>query len=167
MASRRSKSTVFNDTPAAARETACALLARRDHTTHELSQKLKKRGFSETAVSAALSSLKGLRLLDDARFARRWVRCRMESDGFGPHRLKWELREKGIPPETISTVLHDAWEGVDPVSAAERALRRRYKDLARLGTQRACRRAAAYLARKGHSAEVIRALFRKLKISKE
>jgi len=162
--SRNSKSTVFEDSLDAARKEAFKILSRRDRSACEVAQKLSKKGFSEEIVSAAILSLKNGRYLDDLRFARSWIRYRLESQHFGPIRLKKELREKGILPGEIDKVLREVGEECDLYFVVESALRSRYKDLSALQDPSLRRRAFDFLRRKGHSPEVIFKLFKKLDI---
>ncbi len=87
----------------AAYEAAVRLLAVREHSRKELVRKLARRHDSE-AVAQALDRLADEGLLSDARFAEEYVRSRMEK-GFGPLRIRAELRERGVDEPLIEAVL--------------------------------------------------------------
>mgnify|MGYP001765990267 CR=1 FL=1 len=53
--------------PAACLKQALSLLARRDHFSTELIDKLIEKGFSRDDIDAAAEKLKGMKYLDDAR----------------------------------------------------------------------------------------------------
>ncbi len=96
---------------------AMNLLARREHLRHELATKLKRRfgGEAEPLIEAALDDLSTEGLLSDERFAESYIRQRI-GKGYGPDRIRQELRQKGL-----NTVLLElALEAAD-VDWAERA----------------------------------------------
>ncbi len=82
------------------REAAIRLLARREHSRRELANKLGARGFDQGVVDWTLDELEAERLLSDERFAEVFVRSRADN-GYGPLRIRAELRERGVDDETI------------------------------------------------------------------
>ena len=70
-------------------------LARREHGYYELERKLLSKGFEPSEVDEQLSILVSEGLLDDARFAEAYVHYRVQK-GYGPNRIRAELRERGI-----------------------------------------------------------------------
>ena len=76
------------------------LLARREHSSKELRQKLISRHYDVPVVDETLVSLRQERFLSDERFAESYVQYR-SNNGFGPVRLRQELRERGIEDELI------------------------------------------------------------------
>jgi regulatory protein len=77
------------------REAGLRLLARREHSAKELRQKLMTRGHPPELIDAALAELAQERLLSEERFAEEFIRARRER-GFGPLKIRAELRERGI-----------------------------------------------------------------------
>lgn len=86
------------------RERAMDLLARREHSHHELYQKLLQKGFDSDDIEAALERLLSDGLLDDGRFAEGYTRYRVQA-GFGPIRISQELRERGIDDRVIQDLI--------------------------------------------------------------
>ncbi|HVL00870.1 MAG TPA: regulatory protein RecX, partial [Dongiaceae bacterium] len=76
------------------RQQALQLLSRREHSLHELQQKLAGE-HAEEDLTAVLTQLVDAGLQSDRRFADVWVRHRSQQ-GFGPIRIRGELRQKGI-----------------------------------------------------------------------
>jgi regulatory protein len=74
---------------------AVALLARRDHSTSELRQKLKQRGYLEHAIEPVLIDLEESRKLDDARYGANVAGSRSRR-AYGPARIRSELLRKGV-----------------------------------------------------------------------
>jgi regulatory protein len=74
---------------------AMNLLARREHSQAELQRKLVAKGFAPNAVNAVMQELMRANLQSDARFTASYIRSRMHQ-GFGPLKIQYELRAKGI-----------------------------------------------------------------------
>nr|VFK38481.1 MAG: regulatory protein [Candidatus Kentron sp. TC] len=121
---------------AAAFRKALFLLARREHSTMELSRKLMARGIEEELVGSIVFRLRRKNLLSDARFTENFVRQRIAS-GYGPVRIRRELRERGIDEETVTRNLpHEEDEWIDRVAEVRRkrfgvSKPRDYRDRAR------------------------------------
>ena len=80
---------------------AMDLLARREHSRRELIDKLKLRGFEGQEVEEYLDRLAERGLQSDERFVQSFISQRSQN-GYGPLRVRQELRQKGIEDSTIS-----------------------------------------------------------------
>jgi regulatory protein len=105
-----------------ARDKAHRLLAHRDRSTAELTRRLLECGYPPTTATEVVNRLVELDIVDDERFAATWTRSRTAS-GFGPTRIRLELREKGIADEIIADVLGDLADSSAQLDAAVTALR--------------------------------------------
>ena len=85
---------------------ALALVARRAYTEAELRKKLK--AFPEPEVEEAIRRLKDWGYLDDRAFAERFVAAR--KDRFGPHRLRQELRRRGVEEALVAELVTEEGE---------------------------------------------------------
>ena len=94
------------DTPQSIRRSALDLLARREHSRTELSRKLRQRGAPSDLAEAELDQLEDDGLLSDERFCEAYVHARTQR-GYGPARLREELRQRGVAERLIDTVLGD------------------------------------------------------------
>lgn len=88
-------------------QAAVRLLATREHSRAELERKLAGR-FPAEALGAVLDDLAARGLLSDDRFAEQYATQRA-GKGYGPVRIRSELRERGIP----SALIDRALEGLD------------------------------------------------------
>jgi regulatory protein len=91
-----------------AEQSARRLIARAEQNSTGLSFKLGRRGYDSACVSMVISYLAGLDLVNDSRFAERWLRARLARKGGkipGPRRLKAMLRSRGIGREDADTAL--------------------------------------------------------------
>jgi len=90
--------------PQAVRAAAVALLARRDHSGAELTQRLVSRGYSPEQVTVTVGELRAGRILDDARYAEHYVAYRAER-GQGPVRIAAELGQLGVDQAVITAAI--------------------------------------------------------------
>ncbi|MEX1828800.1 regulatory protein RecX [Luteibacter sp. CQ10] len=142
------------DRPArSAYDKALGLLARREHSRRELRQKLERGGFERDESSAALERLGDQGYQNDGRFAESLVRSRV-GQGYGPARIRAELRSQGIPDGVVRQLLDVA--DVDWHRLAADQLRRRYGGPSPDPAERA--RRAQFLLRRGFAAATVRVL---------
>ena len=73
-----------------------AFLARAMHSRQALALKLRRAGFGAPALAQAMARLEELGYLDDAGFARMWVRGRVERGGDGRAKVLAGLLSRGI-----------------------------------------------------------------------
>lgn len=79
------------------------LLASREHSQAELRRKLEGR-FPDDALGAVLDALAVRGLQSDERFTEQYVAMRTRK-GYGPLRIRAELRDKGVATELIESWL--------------------------------------------------------------
>ena len=127
----------------------------RGYSTHDLEQRLRRRGYGAEVIAAVVARLTAARYLDDAEYARAWARSRARRLSLGPARLARELRARGLAAAEVAGALADAAAEADPRALAEAAAARRLKSLQGVPAAAARRRLAAYLERRGFAAAVI------------
>lgn len=86
------------------RNTAMNLLARREHSASELLQKLKQRDHDHNDILAAIDELQADNLQSDSRFTESFINQRVNA-GFGPVKIRHELRQKGVAEELAESFL--------------------------------------------------------------
>jgi len=91
--------------------------------------------------------------LDDAAFAHHWVAVRA-SRGYGPARLRAELRARGIAPALVDAALVGASEDGE-LERARAVARRRLPALQRGDRARTAARLRDHLLRRGYAAPVV------------
>ncbi len=132
---------------------ALGLLVRREHSRRELTRKLQARGVEAGQAQAAVARLAGEGWQDDARFAEFMVRSRVGS-GYGPLHIRAELATHGLDREAIDAAMV-SFEG-DWNALARELVRRRFGFGGELEPAQR-RKAADWLARRGHDGDAIRA----------
>ena len=78
-------------------------LARREHTSREIFQKMEKKVQLLNILREQIQKLENEGLIDNKRFAEQYIHSR-SSRGYGPLRIRQELIQKGVD-ETISQSL--------------------------------------------------------------
>ena len=104
---------------------ALDLVSRREHSRHELMQKLDKR-YPETApiIEEVLDKLEFNQILDDERFAEMYLNSRARK-GFGPKKIEMELHSKKVDSFFISNAV-EAYEGW--LENAQKQLKKKFKN---------------------------------------
>jgi regulatory protein len=129
---------------------AFRLVSYRPRSEKELRDRLRRRGFPEANVTAAVDRMKELRLVDDAAFAASWVESRDRTGPRSRRLLSSELRSKGVS----GAIANDASSVVDEPEAAYRAASRRAANLAGRPFEDFRRKVGEYLLRRGFSYEI-------------
>lgn len=88
---------------------AIGLLVRREHSARELALKLGAKGVESSLVDTVITRLIAERLQSDERYTEVYLRLRSDK-GYGPQRIKAELRERGIDDALISAQFRQAEE---------------------------------------------------------
>jgi regulatory protein len=86
------------------RRAALALLTRREHSEHELNQKLLDKEFNNTEIAEVIARLKQEGLVSDARFVEAFIHYK-RGRGLGPLRIRLELIQRGIAEDLIEEEL--------------------------------------------------------------
>lgn len=122
-------------------------------TRAQLAEILAKRGVPTGVAESCLDRFEELRLIDDAEFARMWVRSRHEYKGLSRRALALELQRRGVDRELID----EALEIVDDDSELAAALdvaKRKARSTAGLPHATRYRRVMGAVQRKGYSNSV-------------
>jgi regulatory protein len=131
---------------------ALGLLARREHSRRELRTKLRQSGYAGEETTTAIDRLGEQHYQDDDRFAEILVRSRA-AQGYGPQRIRAELKTHAVPDSRIRELLDGA--EVDWEAAALDQLRRRYGGKGATDHAERARR-AQFLLRRGFAAATVR-----------
>lgn len=108
-----------------------ALLARREHSVSELTQKLSRRyGASEPLIEQAISKASADGYQSDERFAEAYARSRVNK-GFGRERIASELAQKGITSDLIEQALASMQEQGVEREAISRVWEKKFSQLPR------------------------------------
>lgn len=110
-----------DDACAPAFDAALRILARRNHSCHELRRKLRQRQFAPPAIDAAVDRCERLGYVNDAGTAAGYFR-ELVRKGFGGDRIRMEMQRKGLAGEAVDGLLAAYAGGPDEAAAASRLL---------------------------------------------
>lgn len=143
-----------------AAEKAMSLLLARDRTRKELTERLYRAGFSESASSEAVAYVEQFGYINDRRYAGNYV---MFQKGKRSRReMAYQLAERGVADEIISDVLcEDAYEGEEEAIRTLAVKKLKGRELSGL-TYEERQKIMAYLGRKGYDFHTIKKVFSQL-----
>ena len=136
-------------TPADVRLAAMNLLARREHSVRELRNKLKRRFPDDSMIDEQIARLTSQNLQSNLRFAESYARQRI-SRGYGPVRVREELRERGASGLDIAAAMNELQ--VDWFAAASEVILKKFGALAPSDIKEKARR-ARFMQYRGFTAE--------------
>lgn len=137
----------MDDSAQKAMDQALRLLSFRARSEREMADRLAKKGFAPDVADQTVTRLRELNLLNDGALARDMAESRRRS-GRGDHRIRQELRKRGLPKESIADAL-DAAPATDGAERAWAALQKRATRMKGLDRERAYRRLQGFLVRQG------------------
>ena len=145
-----------NKTPRSIRVVAMDLLARREHSVKELTRKLKQREFEDDDIHEAIVTLQRDNLQNDRRFLESVVNYRINA-GFGPLKIRYELRQKGVSDDLVDNYL----SGLDVDWESNMAVQRikKFGDSLPVDYKEKMKQ-ARFLQNRGFSPESVMRLFR-------
>ncbi len=131
-------------------------LARRAYSIHDMRLYLERRAEDKNDVRPILERLKQSSYLDDARYAKQFVRVRAELRKQGAFRIARDLRAHGVPDRHIDAAIEERKAESDEGALVRAHLARRLKSLR--GPMDERRKASLYrsVLRAGFSPDVIR-----------
>ena len=139
-----------------ARRRLTAYLALRVKSVADARLYLEKASFSESAIGAALADAGERGLLDDRRFAERYVRTKLKTSAVGPLRLLGELISHGIEPSLAKQVVQPQFELDRQREAAASLARKQLRKKTSEDDESNAKRIYDFLRRRGFEDEVAR-----------
>ncbi|HEX7339307.1 MAG TPA: regulatory protein RecX [Rhodanobacteraceae bacterium] len=133
---------------------ALGLLARREYSRHELQARLVADGQPAADIEQALQRLIDDGYQSDERYAAMLVRSRIRQ-GYGPQRLRMELKNAGVAAELADAALDQASAEHDWLALAREQLRKRYGDAAPADYAERAKR-TQFLLRRGFAGDIAR-----------
>lgn len=140
------------------RNAAMNLLARREHSTYELEQKLLKRFEDIQTIREAIIKLQNDGLQCDQRFAEHYLQARANK-GFGKLKIQQELKQKGVADDDISNAF--AKHNIDWFAVLFNQYEKKYGQLAPASLEQKAR-CQRFLLSRGFSFEQLSNLWREL-----
>lgn len=150
-----------------ARQYALRLLDRSPYTEKKLRRKLTERDTEETAIENTIAFLKEYHYIDDADYARRYIRTALRSGKSGMRKIQYDLFGKGVDKETIELVLAEMEEEEPMADEAETVMPLLEKKLRGDFSFPSIMKAKRYCIARGFSYDAIDSVLRQLKADAE
>jgi len=135
-------------------------IGKRSHTRGELRLRLIKFG-DAVEVEKVLDRLEDEKLLNDADYAYNFALGRIVEGGWGPKRVRQELRSRQVAPEVVEASLKRVQLEVSERSSLEQYVDRYCRKSLTLPDRKALRKFIAHLQRRGFHDQIIREVLRR------
>lgn len=145
-----------------AKEKALYLIAHRDHSKKELTDKIRRTASQEAAQKAA-DRMEEIGLVDDRDYARRYATELFQRKYCARKRVEYELNQKGIDPDFIEELMEELEP--EPLGQIGALVERKY--LRALEDEKGRRRTIAALQRLGYRWEDIRRALKEYEFPEE
>ncbi|GAC1326066.1 MAG: hypothetical protein NVSMB13_10290 [Mycobacteriales bacterium] len=142
-----------------ARAICLRMLTGSPRTRAQLADALRRRGIPDDVSVEVLDRYADVGLVDDAAFAGAWVRSRHAGRGLARRALSHELRQRGVAEPLVAEAIAGVGDEDEHDTALRLAARRLSTTIGQPVDTR-IRRAAGFLARKGYSGAVAKAVIR-------
>jgi regulatory protein len=133
--------------------TGLTLLARRELSTRQLQDRLKRRGYEDEEIAATIARLTDERALDDVRVAEAIARTQTGLRRRGRLRVRLEIERAGIPSDIARQAIDTVFEEVDDDRLMEAALNKRLRPGQTIASEREFGRLYRYLVAQGFPSE--------------
>lgn len=90
-----------------AKYAAFLYLGRRSLTYKQMVDKLQKKEYSEETIKEVMEYLEELNYINDSEYTRRYVADAVNLKKHGKHRIKQDLRLKGISPHIVDEIFEE------------------------------------------------------------
>jgi regulatory protein len=108
-------------------DVAVRALARRAHSVSEMQKLLARRADDELLIRMVLARLRENGQLDDARYAKQFVRQRTEIRRQGKYRIARDLRSRGVADEHIEAAVAESAGQTDETALLRQRIERKLK----------------------------------------
>jgi regulatory protein len=143
------------ETEAELYDVAVRALMRRAHSVHEMKKVLERRSDNKLLVQVVMARLKQNGQIDDARYAKQFVRQRTEIRRQGKFRIARDLRGRGIPDRHIEAALEEAAKETDEGAMVRQRIERKLRSYRGEIDEKKMASIYRSLLRAGFSADVV------------
>ncbi len=141
----------------AARNRLLRLLDFRPRSRFEAEVILRREGYALPVIETALAEIERLGYINDACFCNEYAYSRFHR-GYGPHRIRLELKQKRVAASLVEEVLATIFDGSVETDRARSLLVKKLSPGYDPADRAMRRRCANFLQRRGFGKEVIRFL---------
>jgi regulatory protein len=157
---------IAQETLLSAKNAALRLLAVRPRSEREILDRLREKEYDERTISAILGELRMAGLVNDAEFARSFIRNTLILRPLGELQLRRKLLLLGVPRPIVDDAVGETLTGVDMVDVARKTAlvyqRRLQHSPAPDDPRKMRNKISLHLARKGYPWSIITAVLKSL-----
>lgn len=143
---------------------ALKLLGMYARSTKEMGDKLADKHFDMNICAKVLAELERMGYLNDAEYARTWMRHQLENRPCGSMLCRKKLHEKGIPEEYINQAISEALPRERELDIARALAREKQASVTDLPREKQAQRVGQYLQGKGIGGEIIFEILHEMKL---
>ncbi len=136
------------------------LIYRQARTEYELRQKLRLKEYPEMVIDQAIEKCRNFAYINDQNFVRNFIETRQHK--YGAYRIKMDLKRKGVSDSDIDMVWEEMMSGHDEQKIAHEMGKKRLRTYKGEERDKIYRKLSGYLARKGYSHSVVKAVVKSL-----
>jgi regulatory protein len=137
------------------RQLALAFVTYKPRTIRQLRERLRRKDFGENEIDEAVEFCLEFGYLNDAEFARMYVRDALTMRQLSPGRLRADLKKKGVDVEYIDNALREYYTNDDINTVARRAAEKKLRAVAYRPVDKQRSAVQSYLQRQGFSWSII------------
>jgi len=138
------------------------LLSRRIYSRHEISGKLKNKGYPEKIIANLIFWLEDNNYIDDELFAEMWAQFRLQNKPIGRYKLNQELRTKGIKQDIIQKVIDKTYKEIDELTLAHNLIKEKIVSSEIKNIRIDPKKIYNFLLRRGFSTEISKNIYNEL-----
>ncbi len=139
----------------AVREYFLRLLGRRDHASHELRLKARKKDYPDELINECLAELEMKGYINNRAFAEKFASDKFEFNQWGPGKIRSELIRKGVDKKTAAEAVQKVLTNSDIVETMEQVALKKKRKLLRDEPAKRKKKLFDFLLRKGYDSSVI------------
>jgi regulatory protein len=133
-------------------DAAIALLSQRARSLADLGRRLRRKGYSSSAVGAVVTKLSDLGLINDERFAEDLMDSLQRRENLGQRAIFDRMRREGLPQTVVARVTEERTDEDREAARALELARKRLSRMTDVDPMKARRRVYAFLIRRGFAA---------------
>lgn len=145
-----------------ARKDAMQLLGRRAYSRGEIVHRLQRKGYDQTTANRIADEMVADRWIDDAAYGRAIADGVTRRKPAGEQLLLAKLQSRKIESDAAQRIVREASDGIVPLDKALELARDRLADWEPMPPEKAARRIASMLARRGFDEQVVGDVIAKL-----
>ncbi len=153
---------ISEDNTARGKEYLLRILSRRIYSRHEISGKLKNRGYPEIIIDELIFWLEDSNYINDELFAEMWAQFRLHNKPIGRYKLNQELRTKGIKQDIIRKVIDKTYKEMDELTLARNLIKEKMVSSEIKNIKIDPKKIYNFLLRRGFSVEISKTIYHEL-----